>query len=405
MNRKRTPMFSIPAVWKWCALLVLLSGSIALRFRNQPHKRAANGPIHVKLLAHLNSTPTWDGAYPYVVVSLPDSGSHSLKFKTSILFKQPTLRHESPINQFEVDLHSGMFVLRQTDLFVADVMPLVLTRTYHTWDYYAGAFGLAHDHPYNICQSGDNHPYTYSDLYLEDGRQIHFPRISEGTGYADAVYRHTETSSEFYGAQITWNGVGWSFHFADGREFLFPDSYHAKDCAQKAPLEMRDGADHRIQLQRDKASGNLEKLISTSGHTIKFRYDGASRIIEAGDDSGNIRKYSYDSIGHLQTVADASRVLYRFEYERLNRSANNPYLMTVITDGEWRMMLRNKYRGGRVLAQELANGEQYTYDYILDRNRKQVIETDVKLPDGRTRKFFFENGIPKRRQNAPDPLH
>ena len=171
-------------------------------------------------------------------------------------------------------------------------------------------------------------------------------------------------------------------------------THTTKRCSQASPLEISDGKGHRIQLQRDNAR-NLEKLISPSGHTISFKYDDAFRIIEAADDSGNVRKYSYDSTGHLQTVADASHVLYRFEYQRLmHESGFDPYLMTVVMDGEWKMLLENSYRYGRVSAQKLADGEQYRYAYTYDSTRRNVVETDVTLPDGRTKKFSFEQGMP-----------
>jgi len=120
-----------------------------------------------------------------------------------------------------------MFILRQTDLFVPDSVPLSLTRTYRVWEWDTRAFGAGTNHPYDICPTRTRFPYIL-DLNLEDGRQIHFPRISSGTGYADAVYRHDETLSEFYGAQIAWNGDGWTLDFVDHRKFIFPEAYNAK---------------------------------------------------------------------------------------------------------------------------------------------------------------------------------
>src|SRR5271166_4957091 len=154
------------------------------------------------------------------------------------------------------------------------------------------------------------------DLNLEDGRQIHFRRISKCTGYADAVFRHEETSSEFYGAQIAWNGDGWTLKFRDGRRVLLPEAYYSKNYAQGAPFDMQDADGHHVQLKRDKKR-NLEEIISPSLRKITLKYDASDRIIEAADDEGNIRKYSYDSSGHLEAVADASNILYRFEYAPL----------------------------------------------------------------------------------------
>jgi YD repeat-containing protein len=195
-------------------------------------------------------------------------------------------------------------------------MPLTLTRTYIAWDYHSRAFGVGGNHPYDICPTGTRRPYTYMDLNLEDFYQVHMPRISKGTSYEDAVFRHSETSSEFFGAQVAWNGNGWTTTIRDGRKIYFPEAYNAKTYAQGAATEMDDAAGHRIQLERSPGR-NLEELISPGGHTIAFRYDSHDRIVEAEDHAGNIRKYSYDEHGHVETVSDGSRVFYRFEYAPL----------------------------------------------------------------------------------------
>jgi YD repeat-containing protein len=352
--------------------------------------------LQPELLPAGTEIPAWDGAYPYLVIAL--RGPDSANFKSSISMAPPSVQHDAPVNEFEVDLHSGMFVLRQTDLFISDVMPISLTRTYRPWDANSHAFGVGANHPYDVCPTGTRSPYTYLDLNLEDGRQIRFPRISKGTGYADAEYRHTETASEFYGAWIAWNGNGWNLDFRDGREFLFPESYNAKNFAQGAAMEMRDAKGRRIELKRDPAR-NLERLISPSGRAINFKYDKAGRIIEARDDAGNLRQYTYNSNGHLETVSDGSRVLYRFEYENILHSQGfDPYLMTSVTDGRGRELIRNWYEdGSRVSKQRLADGETLLYDYLFD-SKYNVAEAIVTLPTGESKKFFFENGKPLKKK-------
>jgi YD repeat-containing protein len=375
-----------PPAWKWGLFVVLMGCSVFLLVW-----RPTSRGVKVELLPFTDSPPEWNGSYPYLLISPVDLERNPVEFKSSILLIKPTVRHDSPINEFQVDLHSGMFVLRQTDLFISDAMPLSLTRTYRPWDSHSRAFGVGTNHPYDICPTGTRLPYTYMDINLEDGRQIHFPRISKGTGYADAVFRHDETSSEFYGAQVAWNGNGWTLDFRNGRRFIFPESYNAKTFAQGAPFEMQaDG--RRIQLKRDKRR-NLEQLISPSGRTIAFKYDGEDRIIEATDDAGNIRKYSYDSSGFLETVADASRLLYRFKYTLFHYATYDGYLMTAVVDGKGQPLLENIYRdrdGGGISEQRLANGAVYRYEYRVV--RKEIVETIVNDPTG-TRKFFFRHGI------------
>jgi YD repeat-containing protein len=385
------PKFRLLSASKWGLALLLLASAAVLLVR-----KPAASPVKVELLPFTDSPPTWNGAYPYLIVSPVDLESNHVKFKSSVLLMKPTVRHDSPINEFQVDLHSGMFVLRQTDLFVADLMSLSLTRTYRGWDFdnRARAFGLATNHPYDICPTMTRFPYTDMNLNLDDARQIHFSRISKGTSYADAVFRHDETSSEFYGAQYAWNGDGWTLNFRDGRRFLFPEAYNAKTFAQGAPYEMSDADGHRVHLKRDKQR-KLEQLISPSGHTITFRYDGADRIIEATDDAGNIRKYSYDSTDHLQSVADESHLLYRFEYAPLLHLAGyDPYLMTAVVDGRGEVLLQNIYKdsdGGRISEQRLENGGVYRYEYIFVKN--DIVETILTDPIVGRRKFFFRRGV------------
>jgi YD repeat-containing protein len=326
-----------PPLWKWAAVLVLLAAAtLLIRWKPALHPY----PLKIELLPITDSSPAWDGSYPSVIISM-SSDSGQVKFKSSISLIKPTIRHDAPVNQFEVALDSGMFKLRQTDIFIPDVMPLSLTRTYRIWDDYSRAFGAGGSHPYDICPTGTRFPYTYMDLNLEDGRQIYLPRISKGTRYEDAVFRNGNAGSEFYDTRIAWNGNGWTLKSPDGRQFLFPESYHAKNCAQGAPFEMRDERGNRIQLNRDNAR-NLQQLVSPAGRTITFKYDDASRIVQAQDDAGTLRKYTYDFSGHLRVVEDATHVLYRFEYDLLRPKERgyDPFLMSKITDGAGRVFAR-----------------------------------------------------------------
>lgn len=372
------------SIWKWAFVALLVGLTAAIHWWPAP-------PVKVELLPYSDTPPAWDGSYPHLIVSLGDA-SKKPQFKSSISMVAPTARHLDPVNGFAVDLHNGRFILRQTDLFIPDVMPLSLTRTYIAWDYHGRAFGVAANHPYDICPTGDHFPYTYMDLNLEDGSAVHMQRISKGTGYADAVFRHGESFSEFFGAQTAWNGNGWTLTFRDNRKFYFPDSYQAKNCAQGAPTLVKDAQGHRIELKRDN-DRKLEELISPSGHTIRFKYDASDRIVEAKDDAGNVRRYFYDVNGHIDAVSDGAHVLYRFEYAPLVREAGyDPWLMTRILDEDWRVLLENKYLWARVSEQKLADGEVFHYDYNL--SGRDVLDTAVTLPSAEKKVFSFRNGRP-----------
>jgi hypothetical protein len=380
------------------AIVVLCAIVVWLAYK-MPSPISVREPLPIpELLPLANITPTWGGAYPFLVIRFANQDPKHYQFEITISSIEPTVRHESAVNEFQVDLHSGLFVLRQTDLFVPDVMPLVLTRTYRPWDSNVRAFGTGTNHPYDICPTGTRFPYTYQDLNLEDFRQIHFPRISKGSGYADAVFSHSETSSEFFGARDAWDGDGWTLDFPDGRRFLFPEAYNARSFAQGAPIDMSDSAGHHIRLHRDSVR-NLKQLVSPSGHVINLKYDGVNRIVEASDDSGNVRRYVYDvTVGHLDMVTDGTNALYSFQYESLlHERGYDPYLMTQIKDGNGTVLLRNEFAdGSRVSAQKLADGRSIRYEYLYNR-RHDIVETTVTLPDGKQQRFFFKDGKPAKK--------
>lgn len=124
---------------------------------------------------------------------------------------------------------------------------------------------------------------------------------------------------------------------------------------------------------------------------MAFKYDANDRIVEADDNAGHVRKYIYNSQGHLETVSDESRVLYRFEYAPLlNQTGFDPWLLTAVLDGNSNTLLHNRYSWGRVSEQELADGEVYRYQYVL--NGSSVLQTTVTLPSGEKRAFFFRDG-------------
>lgn len=363
--------------------MLLLGAAAAIHWWPTP-------PLKIELLPFSNTPPAWNGSQPHLIITVVP-GSKKLQFKSEISMVLPTIRHESPINQFEVDLHNGRFILRQSDLFIPDATPLSLTRTYVAWDYHRRAFGVATNHPYDICPTGDHFPYTYMDMNLEDGSTVHMTRISKGTSYADAVFRHADTASEFFGMQTAWNGSGWTMTLPDSRNFYFPDSYQATSCAQGAPTLIEDGQGHHIELKRD-AKRNLQQLISPAGRSIAFQYDSSDRIIEAKDDTGQTRRYFYDISGHLDAIADGDHVLYRFEYAPLIREAGyDPWLLTRVLDGDWNVLLENKYLWGRISEQKLGDGPIFRYEYALD--GRDVTQTRIMLPNGDRKVLSFNNGI------------
>lgn len=106
-----------------------------------------------------------------------------------------------------VDLSTGLFVLNNTDLFLPDVIPLEITRTYRSKDTASRPFGIGSTHPYEMFLWSSVTNYSQADLILPDGARIHYVRISSGNNYFDAEYEHTATPTPFYKSRLKWNGT------------------------------------------------------------------------------------------------------------------------------------------------------------------------------------------------------
>jgi YD repeat-containing protein len=286
---------------------------------------------------------------------------------------QPALHNDSAVEQYEIDLRSGRFTLRQTDLFVPDSMPLALTRGYRLWDTLSRAFGTGGNHVYDIFPYGDRNPYTYMELLLGDGVTVHYDRISEGTGYADDVKQHRgATDTVFQNSRIAWNRDHWDLTFRDGTLYRFPEAYFAKRGADGALIGMRSPGGEEIEFVRD-ATHNLKRITSPHGHWIQFDYDSNNRVQMAVDDKGNSLAYSYDPSGRLVEVRRNGDLVWRYSYDATG--------MTGIERAGKEILIFNEYARGHLASLTIGRGRTYKFDYIFGPN-KRVVETKITDPDG-----------------------
>lgn len=345
------------------------------------HTQAAQRPEYLRTEA---PAPRMDGTYPCVVA--PVVGGTLVpsldRCKTPIGNAQVSER-------FTVDLRYGAFVLQQPDLAVKDVANVVLTRSYRSDDWLGAnrshAFGKNSNHPYDIALIGSRNPYTYLDLVLEDGEFLRFDRISKGTGYAKAVYQHSETSTRFYKATISWNGGGWTLILADGSRMEFPESYQALNLAQGAAMVMIDDTGRELVMRRDRQR-NLLAIDTPEKTAMKFSYDDQARIVRAEDAHGGWANYAYSSNGLLRDVVMSSGTARHYDYEGR--------LMTAITDEHGHMILRNIYAEGQVIRQEYAGGQVFQYAYQLSPNRLYVERAIITFPDGSSKEITID-GLPE----------
>jgi YD repeat-containing protein len=327
-----------------------------------------------------------DGTFPCVSASVDGGNMVAQTGKCAMAMPM----HSGAIDRFEADLRDGNFVLRETDLHINDIFDVPLTRSYRSRDWVSAnpvhAFGRNSNHPFDIAPIGSRNPYTYQMLVLEDGGFLYFDRVSKGTGYADAVYLHSETSTPFYKATQSWNGTGWTMKLADGSEIIFPESYNATNLAQGAAIEMRNAKGDRLQLKRD-AQRNLQEIKTPHGHWLRFSYDSLSRIQRAEDDAGEWGEYEYTGDGMLMNVVLSSGRQRHYEYQE--------GLMTRISDEAGRTLVHNTYENSILRQQEFGNGDDYSYEYDWKPGAYYPDKVSVTLPNQKTHEIPVADSVPE----------
>jgi RHS repeat-associated protein len=277
-----------------------------------------------------------------------------------------------------VDVATGLFVLNNTDLFLPDVLPIALTRTYRQGDSVSRPFGIGSSHPYAM-RLWSAQMYQEADLMLPDGARIHYVRISPGTGYWDAVYEHTATPSPFYKSRIVNNGDGWDVTLRDGTVYVIGDV---------APLQaIRDRFGNTTRIHHANGqSGNVTRVSSDNGRWIAFTYDTSNRITEARDNINRTVGYQYDASGRLWKVTDPAGRVTEYTYDSSHR-------MLTIKDARNIVYLTNTYdANGRIATQTQADSTTWEFDYTVDGSGK-VTQADVTDPRGHvTRSTFNSNG-------------
>jgi RHS repeat-associated protein len=275
-----------------------------------------------------------------------------------------------------VDPSMGLFVVHKTDLFLPDLIPLSLTRTYNSGDTLARPFGRGMLHPYTMFLWSANQ-YQEADLILPEGSTVHYVRTSSGTSWLDAVFEHTATPTAYYKSTIVWNGQGWNLTLKDGTVYVF---------GENAPLQaIKDRYGNTVTITHANGQGgNVTQVTSPNGRSISFTYDTSNRITQATDNIGRTVSYTYDSNGNLSTVTDPENQVTTYGYDTSNR-------MTTVTDGRNITFVTNTYTNGRVTAQTLGDpNATYHFTYTVD-GSGNVTQTDVTDPRGHVERLAFNS--------------
>jgi RHS repeat-associated protein len=303
-----------------------------------------------------------------------------------------------------IDPSTGAFIMKKTDLYLPDVMPLALTRTYNSLDTQQRSFGTGMTHPYGLYQYTTNQ-FNDGDLIFEDGGRVHFVRISaDGLPGLQTVFECQAGPTAFYKSRLSFDGNSWEYTLKNGSVYvighstglqLIRDRYgNTTQLAWSATNFFGDG------------SGNIIRITSPSGRWIELTYDTAfpvNHITQAKDNLGRTVTYTYDpNTGNLLTVTDPAHNVTTYTWDANNR-------MATIKDGRGILYLTNHYdANGRVDHQTLADpNASYSFAYTTDANGN-VTQTDITDPRGTIERLTFNSdhyvtsdieavGLPKQR--------
>ncbi len=288
-----------------------------------------------------------------------------------------------------VDLATGLFVYRKTDLVLSDIIPASLMRTFRDRDSYTDSgygsrpFGHGTTDPYDIFLIGDAYPSTYIELILPDGARVHYDRTSSGTQFYDGVYETGTVPGVYYKSKITYGADGWELRFKNGTVYSFPAPTFAQVQQQAALTKIRDRNGNVLRLVRSADDYKLlKKIITPNGRWIELAYDGSNRITQARDNIGRVVSYEYDSGGHLWKVTGTNGGVTEYTYDSSHR-------MLTIKDARGIVFLTNEYDSeGNVFRQTQADSSTFEFTYTRDVNGK-IVQTDVVDPRGITRRVTF----------------
>jgi RHS repeat-associated protein len=288
-----------------------------------------------------------------------------------------------------VDLGTGLFVQTENDLGAADVLPISLQRTYRPQDATNWSFGIGTASLYDMHLFGES--FSRVSLVRPDGSRIAFNAVSGGPSFASQVFEHTESGTPFYKARLySEAGPVWRIMLLDGSSYTF--NWNG------LLLSMQDRFGNAVTLSREYMAlpgipyGPYGKIVrissSPGGRYIDLTYDGASRIIEAVDNTGRTTTYTYDSSGRLASVRDANGGVREYTYDTSHR-------MLTIKNARGITYLTNQYYGpgpheGRIQRQTRADSTTFEYAYTND-GAGRIIQTDVTDPRGYVRRVTFNS--------------
>jgi RHS repeat-associated protein len=280
-----------------------------------------------------------------------------------------------------VDLVNGRFQQTERDLFIADIIPIDLVRSYRTFSNTDGlsplakAFGTDTTNVYEVYLVFDSSG-TQVQMVMSDGARINFDNPN-GAGqqwpYDWLVYQNINGRGKYRGAilaRLSDDGPNpFIVTFRDGRRWAF-SPFSAR------LIWIEDRAGNRMTFARPNVNAYISRVTAPSGRYVDIAYNPGGLIASATDNLGRQFTYTYyAATNNLQTVTDPNGTTRQYLWDSANR-------LTQITNPNGNISVTNTYESitwmggcggtglipmtlntGRVQSQTLADGSTFGYSY------------------------------------------
>ena len=250
-----------------------------------------------------------------------------------------------------VNLSTGNFIYEKTDLKLAGMPELAMTRFYNELDDQEGSMGRGWYHPYEVRLLIQEDNYT---VLLEDGKEEYFQKKKDGSFFGE-----TTTSRLMAEEREEGKEGACCYRTRQG------ESYHFNKEGQCTAWEDRMGNCLCFTYEEDRL---VQVLRENDGASFAFAYDEAGHLIRVSDQTGRSASYGYDENGRLCSAENPEGARYRYTYDENGRikSVTNPVGTTTV---------ENHYDSqGRTVLQKFPDGGSMSYEYKDE--EKQVILTE-----------------------------
>jgi len=278
-----------------------------------------------------------------------------------------------------VDLFNGSFRQTERDLYVEDIIPIDILRTYRGGRSTDGnsslkkAFGTDTTNQYEVYLYFTPNGPKQVQVVMADGAQINFGNPSPSASYATSVFQSTSSHGDFRNATIHKDGSIYTYilSFRDGRRWGF--SIYS---ARLTWIEDRLG--NRMSFTRPSNSSYIKRITSPNGRYVDFTYNNSSGLIASViDNIGRQFTYSYSGTDNLLTATDPDSKTRTYVWDTSNRLkevidpngntvVSNTYevvdIPAVACPGGTTSSLTG-YKTFRVVRQTLADSSSFLYKY------------------------------------------